>query len=200
MSGSMVNVGMQVWVRLMRGELTVRSVISGLEGLTSLWVTRTKPDQVKPELVAARATRPPSCTNRRPWATPASHITWLLLDGTPLASDLGPAPWDGSRRASAASQAFQLPPPPADDAKTMSWLHTKLVRSVLHSCRSFSSSSPSRFSSASHAATKALAHRRTFATSALFWGSAFAVTAGLTLSSTVYLDAEAPTAEESRGQ
>ena len=89
MSGSMVNVGMQVWVRLMRGELTVRSVISGLEGLTSLWVTRTKPDQVKPELVAARATRPPSCINRRPWATPASHITWLLLDGTPLASDLG---------------------------------------------------------------------------------------------------------------
>ncbi|KAI9066685.1 hypothetical protein FKP32DRAFT_1755735 [Trametes sanguinea] len=84
----------------------------------------------------------------------------------------------------------------------MSWMQPRLVRSLAQSCRSFSASTSSRLASRSSALTKtALSHRKAYAASALFWGSAFAVAAGLTLHSTVHLDAEAapfPAEEETR--
>ncbi|CDO70261.1 hypothetical protein BN946_scf184942.g61 [Trametes cinnabarina] len=81
----------------------------------------------------------------------------------------------------------------------MSWIQPRLVRNIVQSCRSFSASASSRLASRSSALTKtALSHRRSYTSSALFWGSAFAAAAGLALQSTVHLDAEAapPPAEE----
>ncbi|KAI0639134.1 chalcone-flavanone isomerase-domain-containing protein [Trametes polyzona] len=80
----------------------------------------------------------------------------------------------------------------------MSWLQPTLLRSFAQGCRSFSASAPSRLASRSTALASASHTRRSFASSALFWGSAFAVATGLAVNSTVHLDAEAPpaTAEE----
>ncbi|KAI0670172.1 chalcone-flavanone isomerase-domain-containing protein [Trametes maxima] len=84
----------------------------------------------------------------------------------------------------------------------MSWMQPRLARTVAQGCRSFSVSATARFASRTNVLAKAaLSHRKAFASSALFWGSAFAVAAGLTLQSTVHLDADATPAlaeEETR--
>ncbi|KAI0823075.1 chalcone-flavanone isomerase-domain-containing protein [Trametes gibbosa] len=77
----------------------------------------------------------------------------------------------------------------------MSWFHPKFARGVVQSCRSFSLSAPSRLAPRSIALAKtAVHHQRSFVSSALFWGSAFAVATGLTWKSTVHLDADVPAA------
>ena len=85
----------------------------------------------------------------------------------------------------------------------MSWLQAALARKVLQSCRSFTTSAPSRLPSNSNVvAGNLLRRRRTYANAALFWGSALAIAAGMTLSSTVYADASVPAPpaeEETRG-
>ncbi|KAI1797618.1 chalcone-flavanone isomerase-domain-containing protein [Ganoderma leucocontextum] len=75
----------------------------------------------------------------------------------------------------------------------MSWLQATLVRNVLQGCRSFATSAPSRSAGSSNVlARNLLPRRRSYANAALFWGSALALAAGMTLSSTVHLDAAAP--------
>ncbi|KAH9853058.1 chalcone-flavanone isomerase-domain-containing protein [Lenzites betulinus] len=77
----------------------------------------------------------------------------------------------------------------------MSWMQPRLVRGVVQSCRSFSvsASRASRLAPGSIALARTAVHQqRSFASSALFWGSAFAVATGLTWKSTVHLDADVP--------
>ncbi|KAI0359101.1 hypothetical protein OH77DRAFT_1395910 [Trametes cingulata] len=76
----------------------------------------------------------------------------------------------------------------------MSWLQPQLVRTFAQGCRSFSASACSRIGSQSRVLAQAAAphSRRSFASSALFWGSAFAIAAGLTAKSVVHLDGEVP--------
>ena len=84
----------------------------------------------------------------------------------------------------------------------MSWLQATLVRTVVRGCRSFTTSAPSRPTGTSSAvAGNLLTRRRTYQNAALFWGSALAIAASVTLTSTVHADAAAPTppAEETRG-
>ncbi|OJT04791.1 hypothetical protein TRAPUB_4585 [Trametes pubescens] len=80
----------------------------------------------------------------------------------------------------------------------MSWIQSRLARSAVQGCLTFSASASSRFGSHSAAlARTALHQRKSLTSSALFWGSAFAVATGLTLKSTVHLDGEvAPTPTE----
>ncbi|KAI0662559.1 chalcone-flavanone isomerase-domain-containing protein [Cubamyces menziesii] len=84
----------------------------------------------------------------------------------------------------------------------MSWIQPRLVRGFAQSCRAFSASASSRLASQSNVLAKAArSHQKSFASSALFWGSAFAVAAGFTLQSTVHLDAgpaPSPAEEETR--
>ncbi|KAI0768556.1 chalcone-flavanone isomerase-domain-containing protein [Trametes elegans] len=84
----------------------------------------------------------------------------------------------------------------------MSWFQPLLARTVAHNCRSFSASACSHVASRSNAlALSAVQKRRSFASSALFWGSAFAVAVGLTTANaTIHLDGEAlpESAEETR--
>ena len=83
----------------------------------------------------------------------------------------------------------------------MNWFQPRLVHSVLRSCRSFTTSSSSSFPGPSSGnVARALVHRRrAYANTALFWGSALAIAAGLTLSSTIHLDANQPVEVETRG-
>ncbi|PIL29633.1 hypothetical protein GSI_08270 [Ganoderma sinense ZZ0214-1] len=75
----------------------------------------------------------------------------------------------------------------------MSWLQATLARRALQSCRSFTTSAPSRLAGSPNVVvTNLLTRRRTFATAALLWGSALAIAAGMTLSSTVHADAATP--------
>ncbi|EJF66456.1 hypothetical protein DICSQDRAFT_130726 [Dichomitus squalens LYAD-421 SS1] len=80
----------------------------------------------------------------------------------------------------------------------MSWLQARFARAVVQGCRSFSASASSRLSGNSKVLTGSLSRPRSSIDAAFFWGSALAIAAGLTLTSTVHLDAEVPlpTAEE----
>ncbi|KAI0724278.1 chalcone-flavanone isomerase-domain-containing protein [Cerioporus squamosus] len=74
----------------------------------------------------------------------------------------------------------------------MSWLQARFARSVAQGCRAFSSAAPSRAPTGAHVLAKTLlTRRRSFASSAAFWGTAFALATGFTIS-TIHLDAEAP--------
>ncbi len=79
------------------------------------------------------------------------------------------------------------------------------MRRVFQGCRSFATSAPSRLPGRTNElAGNLLTRRRTYANAnaVLFWGSALAIAAGMTLSSTVHADAAAlvpPAEEETRG-
>ncbi|RPD63225.1 hypothetical protein L227DRAFT_573053 [Lentinus tigrinus ALCF2SS1-6] len=74
----------------------------------------------------------------------------------------------------------------------MSWFQARLARSFVQGCRAFSSSALSRSPTEANVLAKTLvSRRRAFTSSAVFWGTAFALATGLTIS-TVHLDAEAP--------
>ncbi|KAH9922006.1 chalcone-flavanone isomerase-domain-containing protein [Epithele typhae] len=79
----------------------------------------------------------------------------------------------------------------------MSWLHPTLLRSAQRGCRSFAASAPSRLSHQPNSAFRTLVQRRSH-TTALFWGTAIAAAAALTLSSTIYLDAPPGPGEDTR--
>ncbi|KAI8995383.1 chalcone-flavanone isomerase-domain-containing protein [Trametes punicea] len=74
----------------------------------------------------------------------------------------------------------------------MNCIKARFVRTITQGCRSFSASTSSRLASRSNALTRAaVSHRKSYASSVLFWGSALAVATGLGLRSTVHLDTAA---------